>query len=203
MKLEASADLLISQWRAAPKMHGMTAGIVGIVQEDVADSFDQIFAMLDIETAEGVWLDFLAKRVGIDRPLITNSDDDDRFGWRGPSQAMGFDSAPFRGELATADKYPLPDITFRKFVKARGILDKTGGDFPTFQRACHAIDSDSQAVDNRNMTVTIKTSLQDEFQLADTIGALPRAAGVQIIYTEFPTFGMKGAGEGFDRVRMR
>ena len=203
MKLEASSDLLISQWRAAPLMQGMTQGMIDVIQEDVANTLDELYRMLDVDTAAGVWLDFLAKRVGIERPLVINEAGDDRFGFRGPTQAMNFDVSPFKGGLANAARLPLNDTVFRKMVKARGILDKSGGDFFTFERATLVIDPDSICKDNRDMTINIQTELAREFRIADTIGALPRSAGITLVYNEEPTFGFKGAGEGFDRVRMR
>ena len=203
MKLEASADLLISQWRNAPKIYGMTSEIVKIVQEDVLDTLEEHSRMMNIDEAEGVWIDYLAVRVGLERPLVINLGADERFGFRGPSQSMPFDTAPFRGELANFSRYPLSDTIFRRFVKARGLLDTSFGDFPSFKRATEIIDPDSRCFDNRNMTITIKTDRRTEFELADEIGALPRTAGVSIIYEPGVRFGADGAGEGFDRVRLR
>ena len=92
---------------------------------------------------------------------------------------------------------------FRKIIKARAILDKSGGDFPTFARACRAIDPLAGVKDNRDMTVTVSTDFQDDFTHAENAGALPRSAGVRVIYEDASKFGFDGAGEGFDQARTK
>lgn len=203
MKLASSADLLISQWRSAPRLYGMVDGMIGVVRNGVAASFDDLERMLDVETASGVWLDYLGARVGVARPLVVNPGDDHRFGFTGPTQSRPFDTAPFRGDLSNEPRYPLNDTVYRKFIKARAILDLGRGNFRSFDRAAEVLDVDSICADNRDMTITVQTDRQTEFALADTAGALPRPAGVRIIYENAPRFGFAGAGVGFDRSRFR
>ena len=70
MAITASSDLLIYQWRAAPLMRGMTQGMIDVVKNEVETPTNRLMRMWDIDKAEGVWLDFLGLRVGIERPLI-------------------------------------------------------------------------------------------------------------------------------------
>ena len=93
---------------------------------------------------------------------------------------------------------PLPDEIFRRFVKARGILVFSAGSFQDFWLACRIIDPAARIVDNRDMTVAIVTTRQSQFELADRIGALPRTAGVMIVYSQPGRFGFEGSGETFD-----
>ena len=78
--------------------------------------------------------------------------------------------------------YPLPDAVYRRFVKARAVTVLSDGTFATYVKAVRLIDPNSTVVDNRDMTVTVTTALQDLLELADGIGALPRTAGVMVIY---------------------
>lgn len=199
MKLDASADLLIGQWRNAPKFYTMVDKTIGIVQEDVSDTLEQLTRMWNVDEATGIWLDFLGVRVGIIRPLVEDPTMSRRFGFSG-TQAWSFDLAPFRGVLDD-QKYPLSDVIFRRFVKARGLLITTLGEFGAFERAVQFIDPDAKVEDHRDMSVTIQTDNRTDVELADTIGALPRPAGVRIIWEGGATFGFDGHGEPFDQAR--
>ena len=136
--------------------------------------------MQAVDDAEGVWLDYLGARVGVDRPATSNPAADLRFGF--DDAGRGFDQVPFRGAAASDAVFPLHDATYRAFVKARGILVLGDGTIQTFVQAIHQIDPDATVVDNRDMTVTVTTTLQEDIELADEIEALPRTAGVRIIY---------------------
>lgn len=118
MQLEANKNLLISQWQAAPRMSAMVGAIIDVWQTDFADTLDEYERMLHVDTAEGVWLDFLANRVGLNRPLVVNPDGGDRFAFRNVDDGLSFDSAPFKGGIASAERYPLGDDVFRRFIKA-------------------------------------------------------------------------------------
>lgn len=216
MQIQASSDLLISQWRFAPKMNTLVQTNIDIVQEDVGDTLTQLERMFNVDTAEGVWLDYLGIRVGIYRPLLRVPANQSRFGWRtvsppGSPQSppYSFDQASFKGDIENQNRFPMSDFIFRRLVKARGILVVSRGNFESFVRAVRLIDPDAECVDNRNMTITIATNNQDDIEVADGAGALPRPAGVLIEYETGGTFGFKSddgttqSGEGFDRVRYR
>ena len=51
-----------------------------------------------------------------------------------------------------------------------------------FRKALRLVDPHALATDNRDMTVTIQTGLRELVELADGLGALPRTAGVMIVY---------------------
>ena len=69
-----------------------------------------------------------------------------------------------------------------RFVKARAVTVLSDGTFATYVKAVRLIDPNATVVDNRDMSVTVTTALQDLLELADGIGALPRTAGVMVIY---------------------
>ena len=107
------------------------------------------------------------------------------------------------GTWSTTRSTRLPDALFRKLVKARAILDLADGTPQTFAKAVRAIDPAAIVRDNRDMTVTIRTNEQPLIELADAAGALPRTAGVLVIYQATDAFGFDQAGVGFDQAPFR
>ena len=53
------------------------------------------------------------------------------------------------------------------------------------------------------MTVGVQTTMQSIFELADEVGALPRAGGVQVVYGQPGLWGFEGAGEPWDTAPFR
>ena len=88
---------------------------------------------VQIDTAEGVWLDYLGTRLGLKRPATTDPALDDRFGF--DMAGLGFDQAPFRGDAANDAVYPLPDAVYRKLLRARAILLLGDGTIQTFSQS--------------------------------------------------------------------
>ena len=173
-------DTLLGQWQASPRFRAIVTDILQPILDNGLDVFRRIELMRDIDEAEGVWLDYLGVLVGVRRPATTDPTLDDRFGFTEAGEQ--FDVAPFRGSTANAAVYPLPDATFRRFVKARAIMVLGDGTIRTFTDAVHEIDGSAVVVDNRDMSVTITTAMRPLVELADNIGALPRTAGVRVIY---------------------
>ena len=103
-----------------------------------------------------------------------------RFGF--DAAGVGFDQQPFRGSTANDAVYPLPDVLYRRLILARATLIYGAGTLPDLVTAIEHLDPDAVVVDNRNMTVTVHTGQQALIELGDTIGALPRPAGVRLIY---------------------
>ena len=172
-------NILLGQWRTSPRMVGLIDLLAGI-RDNGIDALQRIELMQGADDAEGVWLDYLGARVGIDRPATSDPSSDPRFGF--DDAGRGFDQVPFRGAAASDAVFPLPDTVYRRFVKARGILVLGDGTIQTFASAVRQIDPDATVTDNRDMTVTVTTDQQDFLELADEIQALPRTAGVRIIY---------------------
>ena len=187
--------LLIGQWQNAPRLRA----IIDIIQADrdaALTATDTLRRMLNVHTSEGVFLDIHAARLGLARPATSDPTADPRFGFDDAGEP--FDVAPFRGSRANDAVYPLPDEIFRRFVLARGILVYGDGTFGTFIRAVKTIDPGAGVHDNRDMTVRIVTSERQTLELADTAGALPRSAGVAVVYADRDRFGFDDAGEPFD-----
>ena len=174
------ADSLLGQWQSAPRVSGLVSDVLQPILDNALDAFARLQLMLDINEAEGIWLDYLGVRVGIRRPTTSDPAQDPRFGF--DQAGVGFDQAPFRGAAANDAVFPLPDPVFRGFVKARAILVLGNGTVQTFRHAVHQVDPSAVVTDNRDMTVDVTTQFTELLQLADDIGAFPRTAGVRVEY---------------------
>ena len=212
-ELLANSELVVGEWIGSPELRAAIDALTDTIREDVLPSFDTLEVMRRVDDADGVWLDFLGVRVGIRRPSTTDPSLDTRFGFvaaDGTTQAgVGFDQRPFRGPAANDAIYPLPDVIYRRMVKARGLLDLGDGTIQTFGKAVRYIDPSAAVQDRRNMVVRIVTALRPFIELADEIGALPRTGGVDLIYADRGRFGFAAAddtsrsGVGFDQGAFR
>ena len=111
------ASLLIGQWLSSPRLMGVVTDALQPILDGADTSTADIERMLDIDEAEGVWLDYIGVRLGIRRPATTDPAQDERFGFDDAGQP--FDQALFRGFAENDAVYPLPDVVWRRFVKAR------------------------------------------------------------------------------------
>ena len=197
MAITASSELVIGQWVGSPRLRGVIDAAVNIIKAEAEPALAQLKLMREIDTAKGVWLDYLGTRLGLKRPATTDPAQDERFGF--DMAGKGFDQAPFRGDSANDAVYPLPDAVYRKLLRARAILLLGDGTIQTFIKAVRAIDPGAAVQDQRNMVVRVVTSMRSFLELADTSNALPRSAGVRIEYADRGRFGFDLAGVGFDQ----
>lgn len=195
-EITTSTDLLIGQWRDSPRLRAVPQVAIDLAKSEFLGGLDRLALMRSIDTAEGVWLDRIAKRLGLQRPATTDPAQDDRFGFDMAGEP--FDQAPFKGAAENDAAYPLPDAVFRKLVKARAVLVLGDGTIQTFTKAVRCVDPGATVQDRRNMTVRVVTSLRSLLELADTSNALPRSAGVRIEYADRGRFGYDQAGVPFD-----
>ena len=194
-----SSELLIGQWTAAPRLRGLVDLFLDDIRNRVVPVLERLRLFEEIDTAVGVWLDRLGVRLGLRRPASTDPQQDERIGFTGPTQAQGFDQAPFAGDQANQAVYPLPDAIYRRMCRARAILLLGDGTIQTFKRAVQAIDPGAAVEDQRNMTIRVVTVLREYLELADTVGALPRSAGVALDFQDRGLFGFDDAGQPFDK----
>ena len=169
-----------------------------VLREEILEPMADLIDMQNIDKAEGVWLDYIGLRVGLRRPESYNAAMDERFGF---DQSGGpFDVEPFKGaETEDTVSFPIADSIFRRIIRARGIALKSDGNFPDFERAVHEIDSRADVSDKQNMTVRVVSSEEFIVELADSLGALPRPAGVKLEVVPREQFGYDDAGVSFDQ----
>ena len=194
---QSSINLLIGQWQDSPVLKGFIEEFLDMVREQALPAIQTLKSMREIETAEGVFLDALGTRLGVDRPATTDPTQDVRFGF--DAAGLPFDQAPFRGDAENDAVYPLPDSLYRSLLRARAILDLGNGSIVAFNEAILALDPGASVQDRRNMNVRIVTAFRFLIELADSSGALPRAAGVRLVYQDRGRFGYDDSGTPFDQ----
>ena len=179
MAIDLSA-ILIQQWQGSPRLRGIVTDVIATARDEMLTAIARIDLMQHIDSAEGVWIDYIGIRLGLPRPSIADSAQDRRFGFGTAGEP--FDQKPFRGAAANDALFPLPDALYRRLVRARFVAVTGDGTFATFARALGEVDPAAVATDNRDMTLSIVTSEGGLVTLADELGALPRAAGVALVY---------------------
>ena len=172
--------ILIQQWQNSPRIRGIVTDVITTARDEMMTALERVDVMRNVVTAEGIWLDYIGERLGLPRPSTADPALDRRFGFATAGEP--FDVKPFRGAAANDALFPLPDVLYRRLVRARLVTVYGDGTFATFVRALGEVDSDATATDNRDMTVSIVTNSEDLVTLADELGALPRTAGVGLVY---------------------
>ena len=66
------ASLLIGQWLSSPRLMGVVTDALQPILDGADTATADIERMLDIDEAEGVWLDYIGVRLGIRRPATTD-----------------------------------------------------------------------------------------------------------------------------------
>lgn len=162
-----------SQWDNAPNLHAVTQIFLDLMDEEVFVPLQRLILMRDLETAEGVWLDYLGELRGLPRPWVLVDDvGDERFGFAPPD--TGFDQAPFAGNVPSENRAPLPDDPYRRLIKARQRMLRTDGTLGEFQAAFLEIDPESTfEISDGVMTVTASSMYCSQcFAVAARIGLL-------------------------------
>ena len=124
---ETKLRLLISQWENAPNLNALLKLITDYYDEQITDALNAMFRMLNVDTAEGVWLDFLAERWGLTRPSVLASTYSSTFGF--DSAGVAFGEARMRDVQAREPLLPIDDQLFRKLIKAKRISGDESTEF--------------------------------------------------------------------------
>lgn len=176
--IEASTELLIGQWQDAVNLRAITQIFLDVMQEQIVDPVNTLQRMREIDTGEGVWLDYIGRRLGIIRPWIALSrDNDPRFGF--DSSGVGFEQGRFSNAQAQLEpRTPIGDVLFRRFLRARVRTIRYQGDYLGYTLALREIDPEAQVTDNHDMTVVITTTRQADVEIGERIEAIALPAGV-------------------------
>ena len=177
-KISTTVDLMIGQWRGSPALLALLQSFLDGVRSDLDEASLRFELMQKVDTAEGVFLDYIAERIGIKRPFVTDNALDPRFGFDDAGE--GFDNVPYKGEGVNDAVFPMGDAVFRKLLKARIVLLFADGSYESFRQAVHMIDPSANVQDMMNMKARVVTNFRDQFEAADKAGALPRPAGVAL-----------------------
>ena len=194
MTSEATLALLIDQWSDKPNLRAIIQIWLDINKNHILDAIDDLKEMADVDTAEGVWLDYIGIRLGVNRPSVDSATTLTEeailaFGFSSLDGSMksgvGFGQAPFDFSKASTsqsfldDRTQLGDQSYRKLVKSRGWYVRSTGTLFFLRRSVQEIDPMGSVLDNRDMTVSIMTSLAELMRIAIEVECLPLPAAVK------------------------
>ena len=175
-------SVLLTQWDSAPRLKGIVDEVLVPMRDDALSSLARLQEMQDVDRAEGVWLDRIGLRLGVRRPFTADQTLVNYFGF--DKAGVPFDASPFRGNQASELTFPLPDVHWRKLIKARGVTVYGDGTYRAFTVAAKHVDPSVTVSDNRDMTVSVTTSELTLIRLAHSYNCLPLPAGVAITFAE-------------------
>ena len=174
--------VVLSQWDNAARLRGIITDIITPLRDDSLAALERLQTMLDVDRAEGIWLDRIGLRLGVRRPFTTDQTLVNYFGF--DKAGVPFDASPFRGNQASELTFPLPDVHWRKLIKARGVTVFGDGTERAFTVAAKHVDPSVTVEDNRDMTVSVTTSELTLMRIAHSYDCLPLPAGVALTFTE-------------------
>ena len=182
--VHANAGLLLHQWQQAPRMRALVDALQGVVDDHLVKPLEEMEERLRIDTAEGVWLDFIGERLMLPRPAtdITNFA---FFGFHG-SGGVGFDQGPFATVVeALSPRGPVGDEFYRKLLmmRAEALLADS-----TVERLSYAVEHvfpGTSYRDGGDMTAEVQGAYQgldsrSLLEALDIAGGLPSPAGVEL-----------------------
>lgn len=182
--LTANRELLIQQWRRAPRMRALTDALLGVVDEHLIRPLADIEERLQIEAADGFWLGWIGERLRLPRPA-TNLGNFAFFGFDG-SGGLGFDQGPMATvNEALSPRVPVGDVYYRSLLLMRAEVLTADASVRRLESAASRVFPGTHYEDHGDMTATVHgryRSREDRKILAafDAVGGWPAPAGVSL-----------------------
>ena len=182
--LDDRLALLISQWTGSAPMLALMRGMYGLIDTELVQALKDLERMRNWDTAEGVWLDHIGRRLGFTRPTIDVNVT--RFGFEG-SSGVGFNQAPF-ATTGFVPQVPVADAVYLLCLKVQAgtiltsgcILDMNTAVRRSFPAAYYTDGADSTIALVTGASGTAQTTARNILTAAD---AWPRPAGVGLTVT--------------------
>ena len=182
--VHANAGLLIQQWQQAPRMRALVDALQGVMDDHLVKPLANMEERLRIDTAEGVWLDFIGERLMLPRPA-TIVTDYAFFGFHG-SGGVGFDQGPFATVVeALSPRVPVGDVFYRRLVRMRAEVLLTDGSVPALEAVARKVLPRAEYVDHGDMSVTVRNPFRDRadwniLATLNAVGGWPSPSGVSL-----------------------
>ena len=179
-----NAGLLVQQWRGAPRMKALADALLGVVDDHLVKPLSDMEGRLRIETADGLWLDYIGERLGISRPA-TSLSNFAFFGFDG-SGGVGFDQGPFTTvHEALSPRVPVGDAYYRSLLLMRANLLIADASVPQLESAASRVYPGTQYEDHGDMTATVHSHYRGRdnknlLAALDAAGGWPSPAGVSL-----------------------
>ena len=182
--VHANAGLLIQQWQQAPRMRALVDALQGVVDDHLVKPMGDMEERLRIDTAEGVWLDYVGERLMLSRPA-TMSIAYAFFGFDG-SGGVGFDQGPFATVVeALSPRVPVGDEFYRKLLMMRAGALLANSSILSLESTAEHVFPGIQYKDNGDMTADVHSvyrglDYRHILTSLDDVGGLPAPAGVEL-----------------------
>ncbi len=197
----------LSEWLAIDykntNLSKLLDDINAVPQSKLVDVMNQYAGYFNIDTATGVWLDYVGYRLGVQmRPSLPITNQDIAFGFEG-SDGVGFDQDPFVSDIQ--DSIPLSDEYFRPFLKTRAAQLITDATEETIRNELLLFFENVNVIDNQDMTMRVTIITDIPLDIAEAVianGIITKPAGVFLIITITSgiNLGFEGSTEvGFDQ----
>ena len=180
----ANVDLLIQQWREAPRMRALAEALLGLVDDQIVKPLAELERMASIDTASGVWLDRIGERLGIRRPA-TDLGDFDYLGLSGSGE-VGFDQGLFDTVNETlSPRLPVADALYRRLLMMRARVLMSDGSASDLEGSASRVFPVTRYRDNGDMTFDVLGYYLDpQYRHAlaalNAVGGFPSPAGVSL-----------------------
>lgn len=192
--LETNTNLLAVQYQDT-NLQNLLKGIGEIQQTYQVDVLSQYLDKFNIDTATGIWLDYIGYRIGVTgRPQISVVQTD-VFGFDDSGGAT-FDEAPFASE--NEDTVGISDDYFRNFLKVKAQALITDCSSESIRNSLLLFFEQIAVIDNQDMTMNVLITTSIPLNIVQSVvdaGIIIRPCGVllnvQIIVTN--VFGFDGS----------
>ena len=132
---------IISQYDGSAALHTLAREKLAMLQQEYVVPLARMRRMLNVNLAEGAWLDWLGERVNFPRPLGDwQVGGYPMFGFDGQTEATGFGQAPFSSVTPYRFYRPaLTDDVYRALLRGRGVFLRSHPSFMALEEVLHAV----------------------------------------------------------------
>ena len=130
--LDDLLDLLISQYTGNAPINALLRGMYGLIDAELVQALKDLERMRNWDTAEGVWLNYIGRRLGMERPSIDTVVT--RLGFDG-GDGVGFNQAPFATATGFVPQVAVSDAVYLLCLKVWAGTILTSGTIPDMNAA--------------------------------------------------------------------
>jgi hypothetical protein len=201
------STFIISQYYDSKNLRGVLDAYEDLLQKNIGDQLPKLKNQMTIR-ATGIWLDMLAARFAISRPLLPDGESPVYFGLvtdGADTDGKGtFGVAPFvpDGGSATAGHRPASDASFALMIRMVASALINDGTQDSVSNILDGVFAESFVVDNQDMTaslyIILSGSENDRNIIMGNLNILPKPAGVRFDVERFTYFGFSSEDSSFD-----
>ena len=185
LNLDERLALLISQWQGSVQIEMLLRGMYEIIDTEFVQALRDLEEMRGWDTARGVWLDYIGKRLGFMRPSINAMVT--RFGFDG-GDGVGFNQAPFATATGFVPQVAVGDPIYLLCLKVWAGTILTSGCIFDMNTAVRRSFPAAYYTDGMDSTIALVTGASGMQQttarnILTVADAWPRPAGVGLTVT--------------------